>query len=171
MVFSTLPASTVASFNGVIKISSFAILHFNQSHTARQSTKLCCHCIGRHICKRMKFLSYRRRTVRRKEMRWSRLNYLFFLVPFFGSRKPPPYWWAIDIFYLFTINFFIPIPIFRGFTKFGIKVLWSIQFLGYLRTLSLKFQKAQTKIVVVLSLPWNCSLHNTLIPNLVKPLM
>ena len=89
----------------------------------------------------------------------------------------------------------------------GIKVLWRLQFLEYLRTLSLKFQKARTKIEVVLSLPcwlsqfswdsqqgrlrttsilvwafWNfeckvlkysrtCSLHNTLIPNLVKPLM
>ena len=77
----------------------------------------------------------------------------------------------------------------------------------YLRTLRLKFQKAQTKVEVVLSLPcwlsqfswdsqqgrlrttsilvrafWNfkrkflkysrnCSLHSTLIPNLVKPLM
>ena len=89
-----------------------------------------------------------------------------------------------------------------GFTKFGIKVLWRLQLLEYLRTLSLKVQKAQTKIEVVLSLPcwlsqlnwdrlrttsilvrafWNskckvlkysrtCSLHNTLIPNLVKPL-
>ena len=64
----------------------------------------------------------------------------------------------------------------------GIKVLWRIQFLGYLRTLSLKFQKARTKIEVVLSQPtanradfWNfkckvpkysrtCILHNTLIP-------
>ena len=89
----------------------------------------------------------------------------------------------------------------------GIKVLWRLQFLGYLRTLSLKFQKAWTKIEVVLTLPgwlsqfswdsqpgrvrttsilvrafWifflkvlkysrNCSLHNTLIPNLVKPLI
>ena len=88
----------------------------------------------------------------------------------------------------------------------GIKVLWRLQLLEYLRTLSLKFQKARTKIEVVLSLPcwlsqfswdsqqgrlrttsilvrafWNfkckvlkysktCSLHNTLIPNLVKPL-
>ena len=65
----------------------------------------------------------------------------------------------------------------------GIKVLWRLQFLGYLRTLSLKFQKARTKIQVVLTLPgWlsqflkvlkysrNCRLHNTLIPNLVKPL-
>ena len=61
----------------------------------------------------------------------------------------------------------------------GIKVLWRLQFLGYLRTLSLKFQKARTKIEVVLTLPFwpsqfsskNFSLHNTLIPNLVKPLM
>ena len=41
----------------------------------------------------------------------------------------------------------------RGFTKFGIKVLWRLQVLEYLRTLHLKFQKAQTKIEVVLSLP------------------
>ena len=95
----------------------------------------------------------------------------------------------------------------RGFTKFGIKVLWRLQILGYFRTLHLKFQKTRTKIEVVLTLPcwlsqfswdsqpgrvrttsilvrafWNfflkvlkysrnCSLHNTLIPNLVKPLM
>ena len=39
----------------------------------------------------------------------------------------------------------------RGFTKFGIEVLWRLQFLKYLRTLSLKFQKARTKIKVVLS--------------------
>jgi hypothetical protein len=41
----------------------------------------------------------------------------------------------------------------RGFTKFSIKVAWSLQFLGYLRTLGLKFQKAQTKIEVFLALP------------------
>ena len=41
----------------------------------------------------------------------------------------------------------------RGFTKFGIKVLWRLQFFEYLRTLRLKFQKAWTKIEVVLSLP------------------
>ena len=35
----------------------------------------------------------------------------------------------------------------------GIKIYWLIQFLEYLRTLSLKFQKARTKIEVVLSLP------------------
>ena len=35
----------------------------------------------------------------------------------------------------------------------GIKVLWRLQFLGYLRILSLKFQKARTKIEVVLTLP------------------
>ena len=34
----------------------------------------------------------------------------------------------------------------------GIKVLWGLQFLEYLRTLSLKFQKARTKIEAVLSL-------------------
>ena len=34
----------------------------------------------------------------------------------------------------------------------GIKVLWRLRFLEYLRTLSLKFQKAQTEIEVVLSL-------------------
>ena len=90
--------------------------------------------------------------------------------------------------------------------KSVIKVLRRLQILEYLRTLCLKFQKARTKIEVVLSLPcwlaqlnwdsqlgrlrttsilvrafWNfkckvlkysrtCSLHNTLIPNLVKPL-
>ena len=37
--------------------------------------------------------------------------------------------------------------------KFGIKVYWRLQFLGYLRTLSLKFQKAGTKIEAVLTLP------------------
>ena len=36
----------------------------------------------------------------------------------------------------------------------GIKVLWRLQFMGYLRTLSLKFQKARTKIEVVLTLPY-----------------
>ena len=41
----------------------------------------------------------------------------------------------------------------RGFTKFGIKVAWRLQFLEYLRTLSLKFQKTLTKIEVVLALP------------------
>ena len=41
----------------------------------------------------------------------------------------------------------------RGCQKFGIKVYWRLQFLGYLRTLNLKFQKAQTKIEVVLTLP------------------
>ena len=34
-----------------------------------------------------------------------------------------------------------------------IKVLWRLQFLGYFTTLSLKFQKARTKIEVVLGLP------------------
>ena len=46
-----------------------------------------------------------------------------------------------------------------GFTKFGIKILWRLQFLEYLRTLCLKFQKAWTKIEVVLSLPWGCPLN------------
>ena len=41
----------------------------------------------------------------------------------------------------------------RGFTKFGIKLLWRLQFMEYLKTLRLKFQKARTKIEVVLSLP------------------
>ena len=35
----------------------------------------------------------------------------------------------------------------------GIKVFWRLQFLEYLSTLILKFQKARTKIEVVLSLP------------------
>ena len=35
----------------------------------------------------------------------------------------------------------------------SIKVLWRLQYLGYLRTLSLKFQKTRTKIEVVLTLP------------------
>ena len=35
----------------------------------------------------------------------------------------------------------------------GIKVYWRLQFLEYLRTLSLKFQKARTKIEGVLTLP------------------
>ena len=41
----------------------------------------------------------------------------------------------------------------RGCQKFGIKVYWRLQFLEYLRTLSLKFQNARTKIEVVLTLP------------------
>ena len=41
----------------------------------------------------------------------------------------------------------------RGFTKFDIKVLCRLQFLQYLRTLSLKFQKARTKIGDFLGLP------------------
>ena len=35
----------------------------------------------------------------------------------------------------------------------SIKVAWSLQFLGYFRTLNLKFQKARTKIEVFLALP------------------
>ena len=41
----------------------------------------------------------------------------------------------------------------RGCQKFGIKVYWRLQFLRYIRTLSLKFQKARTKIEAVLTLP------------------
>ena len=44
----------------------------------------------------------------------------------------------------------------------GIKVLWSLQFLRYLRTLNFKLK--------VLKYSRNCSLRATLIPNLVKPL-
>ena len=79
-----------------------------------------------------------------------------------------------------------------------IKVLWRLHFLEYLRTLSLKFQEARpcwlsqfswdrqlgrlkTNSILVRAF-WNfkckilkysrtCSLHNTLIPNLVKPLI
>ena len=41
-----------------------------------------------------------------------------------------------------------------GFFKtFDIKVAWSLQFWGYLRTLSLKFQKATSKMEIFLSLP------------------
>ena len=43
--------------------------------------------------------------------------------------------------------------IFRGFTKIVITVACSLQFHWCLRTLSLKFQKARTKIEVFLSLP------------------
>ena len=39
------------------------------------------------------------------------------------------------------------------FLTFSIKMVWSLQILGDLRTLSLKFQKARTKIEVFLSLP------------------
>ena len=41
----------------------------------------------------------------------------------------------------------------RGFVKFGIKVLWRLQVLEYLRILHLKFQKAPTKIEVFLTPP------------------
>ena len=44
----------------------------------------------------------------------------------------------------------------RSFNKFGIKVLWRLQFLEYLRTLCLKFQKARTKIEVVWVCPASC---------------
>ena len=58
----------------------------------------------------------------------------------------------------------------RSFTKFGIKVLWRLYFLRYLRTLSLKFQKARTKLdfwnfkFKILKWPINCRPYNTLIP-------
>ena len=72
--------------------------------------------------------------------------------------------------------------------KFQIKVAFGLKFHWYMRTLNLKFQKTRTKIEVFLSLPcwlsqfWNfklkvleysrnCSLHATLIPTLVKPLL
>ena len=69
-----------------------------------------------------------------------------------------------------------------GFIKFSIKVAWSLQFLGYLRTLSLKFQKARTRArktssllvafwnskLKVLKYPRNCSLHATLILKVLK---
>ena len=41
----------------------------------------------------------------------------------------------------------------RGCHTFATKIYWLIQFVGYLRTLGLKFQKARTKIEVVLTLP------------------
>ena len=50
----------------------------------------------------------------------------------------------------FTVSSWLYI---RGFTKFGIKVAWRLQFLEYLRTLSLKFPKSRTKIEVLLALP------------------
>ena len=54
--------------------------------------------------------------------------------------------------------------IIRGFTKFGIKVSRRLQFLEYLRTLHLKFQKARTKTEVVLSLPcWLAQLNHGLL--------
>ena len=55
--------------------------------------------------------------------------------------------------YVLKLNFWHPLIYIRGCQKFGIKVYWRLQFLGYLRTLSLKLQKARTKIEVVLSLP------------------
>ena len=42
----------------------------------------------------------------------------------------------------------------RGFAKFQIKVACGLKFHWYLRALSLKFQKARTKIEGFLSLPW-----------------
>ena len=42
---------------------------------------------------------------------------------------------------------------FKIFRHEGIKVLWRLQFMEYLRNLHLKFQKARTKTEVFLSLP------------------
>ena len=76
----------------------------------------------------------------------------------------------------------------RGFTKFGVKVAWSLQFLGYLRT---KFQtEGSAKLrqpteqrqenfnfacsflkfftLKVLKYPRNCRLHATLMLNVLK---
>ena len=44
----------------------------------------------------------------------------------------------------------------RGFTKFEFTVAFSLKFHWYLRTLSLKFQKARTKIEVVCLCPVDC---------------
>ena len=41
----------------------------------------------------------------------------------------------------------------RGYHTFSTKIYWLIKFVEYLRTLSLKFRKAVTKIEVVLTLP------------------
>ena len=57
----------------------------------------------------------------------------------------------------------------------GFKVAWSLQFLGYLRTLSLQFQKARILLVAfcnfklkVLKYPRNCRLHANLILKVFK---
>ena len=61
-------------------------------------------------------------------------------------------WWAGA-----TDEYQVP----RIFLKtFSIKVVWILQFLGYLRTLSLKFQKARTKIGVFLAQPCRLSQLN-----------
>ena len=53
----------------------------------------------------------------------------------------------------------------------GIKIYWLIQFLEYLRTLSLKFQKARTKIEVVLALPsWLSQAQLNLVAKVWHPL-
>ena len=44
--------------------------------------------------------------------------------------------------------------IYRVSQKFGIKVYWRLQFLGYLRTLSLKFQKARTNFSFAETATW-----------------
>ena len=66
------------------------------------------------------------------------------------GHESPILWW----FSSWTVPYGMYI---RGFTKFGIKVLWRLQFLMYLRTLRLKFQKTRTKIEVVMSLPCRLS--------------
>ena len=76
------------------------------------------------------------------------------------------WYWLLDDFSLFLLlkcSYFYCVPFAflkpytlgdSGFFRLqGIKVLWRLQFWEYLRTLSLKFQKALTKIEVVLSLP------------------
>ena len=72
-----------------------------------------------------------------------------------------PYLWASEVgICLHCVKsslWFLPtmstLTFIRGFTKFGIKVLWRLKFLDYLSPLTLKFQKARTKIKVVLTLP------------------
>ena len=57
-------------------------------------------------------------------------------------------WLRICAFFCVCVSVFI-----RGCQKFGIKIYWRLKSLKYFRTLHLKFQKALTKIEVVLSLP------------------
>ena len=85
---------------------------------------------------------------------------------------------------LFKLQRGVYIRWFRIFLDFKVSryILWRLQVLEYLRTLSLKFQKARfswdsqqgrlrTTSIKVLKYSRNCSLHNTLMPNLVKPLV
>ena len=55
-----------------------------------------------------------------------------------------------------------------GFTKFEITVACGLEFHWYLRTLSLKFQKARTKIEVFLSLPCWLSQFTSFLFNTIK---